>query len=45
MSKNFDPFATPLTEVPSNKQWAAKRKVSNATRKIDKKPFDIYCRS
>ena len=36
MSKNFDPFATPLTEVPTNKQWAAKRKVSNATRKLIK---------
>ncbi len=34
MSDYFDPFATPSIEDPPNDQWAAKRKISKATRRL-----------
>ena len=34
MSDSFDPFATPETKEPRNQEWAAKRRVSEATRRL-----------
>tara|TARA_B100000767_G_scaffold246990_1_gene246966 strand:+ start:442 stop:1128 length:687 start_codon:yes stop_codon:yes gene_type:complete len=34
MSESFDPFATPETKEPRNEEWAAKRRVSDATRRL-----------
>ena len=34
MSDSFDPFATPETKEPRNPEWAAKRRVSEATRRL-----------
>ena len=34
MSDSFDPFATPETKEPRNSEWAAKRRVSEATRRL-----------
>ncbi len=34
MNDNFDPFETPATKEPFNDEWAAKRRVADATRRL-----------